>query len=68
MKTIAIVATLSLLCVSAAQANGHRVYYGGGHHTASHGGHYGGAYSGSSHKGGHYKNVRTSNHYGRHKR
>ena len=41
--------------------------YGGGHHTASHGGHFSGARAGSSHKGGRYKNVRTSNRYGRHK-
>jgi hypothetical protein len=41
-------------------------YYGGGHHTSSHGGHYSGA-SGSSHRGGHYKNAKTHNHYGRHK-
>ena len=62
MRVLAIIAATSLLTVSAAEAGGHRVYYGGGHHTVSHGGHYSGAYSGSSHKGGHYKNVRTSNH------
>ncbi len=44
-----------------------RPYYGGGHHTSSHGGHYSGSYSGSSHKGGHYNNYKTSNRYGRHK-
>ncbi len=43
-----------------------RPYYGGGHHTTSHGGHYAGGH-GSSHKGGHYVNPRTGNHYGRHK-
>ena len=43
-----------------------RVYYGGGHHTVSHGGYYKGG-SGSSHKGGHYVNHKTNNHYGRHK-
>ena len=43
-----------------------RPYYGGGHHTTSHGGHYSSG-KGSSHKGGHYKNARTGNHYGRHK-
>lgn len=41
-------------------------YYGGGHHTKSHGGRYSGG-RGSSHKGGHYKNPRTLNKYGRHK-
>jgi hypothetical protein len=45
-----------------------RPSYGGGHHTSSHGGRYSGSYSGSSHKGGSYRNVRTSNHYGTHKR
>jgi len=43
-----------------------RVRYSGSHHTTSHGGHYAGGH-GSSHKGGHYKNIRTHNHYGRHK-
>jgi hypothetical protein len=43
-----------------------RVYYGGGHHTYSHGGHYAGGY-GSSHRGGHYRNSHTGNHYGRHR-
>ena len=43
-----------------------RPYYGGGHHTASHGGYYVGG-SGSSHRGGHYRNALSSNHYGRHK-
>lgn len=43
-----------------------RTYYGGGHHTASHGGLYVGGH-GSSHKGGHYVNPKTGNHYGRHK-
>ena len=43
-----------------------RLYYGGGHHTASHGGHFANG-SGSSHRGGHYHNPSTGNHYGRHK-
>ena len=42
-----------------------RPYYGGGHHTESHGGSYG--VSGSSHKGGHYTSSTGSHHYGRHK-
>lgn len=43
-----------------------RMYYGGGHHTYSHGGKflYG---TGSSHKGGKYYNTRTGHRYGRHK-
>ncbi len=44
-----------------------RLYYGGGKHTASHGGKYAGGASGASHKGGHYVNPRTANHYGKHK-
>jgi uncharacterized membrane protein len=44
-----------------------RPYYGGGHHTSSHGGSYSGSYGGSSHRGGHYRNPRTANHYGRHR-
>lgn len=55
-----------LLAAPIAQARS-RTYYGGGHHTASHGGHFSGARAGASHKGGRYKNVRTSNRYGRHK-
>ncbi len=42
-------------------------YYGGGHHTKSHGGHYSGG-SGSSHRGGHYVNSKTASTYGRHKK
>jgi hypothetical protein len=42
-----------------------RPYYGGGHHTESHGGSYG--VSGSSHRGGHYRSTTGSHHYGRHK-
>ena len=45
---------------------GQRRYYGGGHHTYSHGGHYVGGH-GSSHKGGHYRNSSSYNHYGIHK-
>ena len=42
-----------------------RPYYGGGKHTASHGGTY--RAGGSSHKGGHYTSAIGSHHYGRHK-
>jgi hypothetical protein len=41
-------------------------YYGGGHHTTSHGGHYTGS-TNSHHRGGHYVNASTNNTYGRHK-
>lgn len=43
-----------------------RMFYGGGHHTTSHGGKYIGGH-GASHKGGKYANPKTSNQYGRHK-
>jgi hypothetical protein len=47
-------------------AHSTRPYYGGGHHTVSHGGHYVGG-QGLSHRGGHYTNTKTANHYGHHK-
>lgn len=64
MKRFFVAVSIVLALASGADA---RVYYGGGHHTVSHGGHYTGSYSGSSHRGGHYSNPRTGNHYGRHK-
>jgi hypothetical protein len=65
--SIAIIASTFVLSGAAfAKGSGGRVYYGGGHHTSSHGGSFPGG-SGSSHKGGHYKNTRTRNQYGRHK-
>jgi hypothetical protein len=74
MKRLGILAVSAALALSiphAADARSHsyssRPYYGGGHHTSSHGGHFTGSHSGSSHKGGHYVNARTGNHYGRHK-
>jgi hypothetical protein len=42
-----------------------RPYYGGGHHTESHGGKYRGSTNGH-HKNGHYQNWRTGNSYGVH--
>jgi hypothetical protein len=66
------------ISIGAVEARGHggghyggghsygRAYYGGGHHTYSHGGYYGGGV-GSSHRGGHYINPRTGNRYGRHR-
>lgn len=47
-------------------SNGSGPYYGGGHHTKSHGGTYSGS-TNSHHKGGHYRNPRTNNKYGHHK-
>lgn len=66
MKLLIAATLVALLAVPVAEART-RTYYGGGHHTSSHGGHYSGAYRGSSHKGGHYRNARTSHHYGRHR-
>jgi len=42
------------------------VRYSGSRHSTSHDGHFSSG-KGSSHKGGHYKNVKTYNHYGKHK-
>ncbi len=42
-------------------------YYGGGHHTKSHGGSYPGS-TNSHHRNGHYRNYKTVNTYGRHRR
>lgn len=67
---LVLVAILTLgIGAEAASARPHsfRPYYGGGHHTRSHGGHYAGG-RGSSHRGGHYRNPRTGDHYGRHRR
>lgn len=63
---MSIVLVLAVSTVS--EARGHRSgpYYGGGHHSESHGGNYNGGH-GRSHKGGKYRNGRTGNHYGRHK-
>lgn len=74
---VIVISTVSLLLPSVGEARGHAgghssrsshstgPYYGGGHHTGSHGGHYVGG-QGSSHKGGHYTNPRTGDHYGHH--
>lgn len=63
-----LIASMSFL--GTADARGHssspRPYYGGGHHSQSHGGQYRGG-SGSSHKRGHYSNPKTNNRYGKHK-
>jgi len=62
-KFLLVVLLMTITLFSQAQ---HRPYYGGGHHTTSHGGHYAGG-SGSSHRGGHYRNPATHNRYGIHK-
>lgn len=56
-----------LLTPTLAEARGYRVRHSGSHHTVSHGGRYAGGFGGSSHRGGHYVNLRTGNHYGRHR-
>lgn len=66
MKVLVATCLVVLLAAPLAQARS-RTYYGGGHHTVSHGGHFSGARAGASHKGGHYRNARTGNHYGRHR-
>jgi len=68
--TAAVLAGLTLVAAPASASRrsySARPYYGGGHHTSSHGGSYSGSFSGSSHRGGHYRNTRSSNRYGRHK-
>ena len=69
----AILLAASMVGVSEGRGYGHggshssgRTYYGGGHHTYSHGGSYRNG-SGSSHRGGHYSNLTTGNRYRRHR-
>jgi len=66
MKHFVLAASVLALLAVPAMAHTYRPYYGGGHHTVSHGGHYFLGH-GSSHRGGHYTNWRTDNHYGQHK-
>jgi hypothetical protein len=61
------IALAVVICVASASSVDARTYYGGGHHTSSHGGSYRGGSSGSSHKGGHYSSPRGGHSYGRHK-
>jgi hypothetical protein len=49
----------------APRASASRPYYGGGHHTTSHGGRYPGE-TNAHHKHGHYQNWRTGDSYGGH--
>ncbi len=65
MKLRRFSALLSLALSLTPTAFASRPYYGGGHHTSSHGGSYG--RSGSSHRGGHYTSRTGSHQYGRHK-
>jgi hypothetical protein len=70
MRTFMLALVAALALSTAADARGHssgRTYYGGGHHTSSHGGSYSGGSGGSSHRGGHYNSPRGGHHYGRHK-
>jgi len=66
MKSIILL--FAFACIAATGfAQKRHPYYGGGHHTTSHGGYYSGG-SGSTHRGGHYVNSHTYNTYGRHKK
>jgi hypothetical protein len=65
-QVLFILATLLFSTICFSQKKSHP-YYGGGHHTTSHGGSYPGSIN-SHHKGGHYVNPNTNNTYGRHKR
>lgn len=56
---------LSMPLFAQHRSSGSRPYYGGGHHTTSHGGHYPGSVN-AHHRGGHYTNPRTGNRYGKH--
>ncbi len=70
MRMMFLIVFAASIFTSAVDARGYRAprpYYGGGHHTTSHGGNYMGAYGGSSHKGGHYSNAMTASRYGRHR-
>jgi hypothetical protein len=49
----------------APRASASRPYYGGGHHTASHGGSYSGE-TNAHHNHGHYRNWKSANRYGVH--
>jgi hypothetical protein len=62
---IALFATVLLLSVTAAEARRGGYSYGGGRHSASHGGYYAGGIGGSSHKGGKYRGPHGG--YGRHR-
>ncbi len=65
MTSIALLAAFAVATwITAAEARGSGHYYGGGHHTSSHGGYYSGG-SGSSHRGGTYHGPYGG--YGRHK-
>ena len=66
MRHLVLAASVLAFLTAPAMAHIYRSYYGGGHHTISHGGHYFLGHS-SSHRGGHYTNWHTGNHYGRHK-
>jgi hypothetical protein len=65
-KTRRLLAVVVLFCLASSAAFAHthhgtstsRPYYGGGHHTKSHGGHYVGE-TNSHHTGGHYANSKT---------
>jgi hypothetical protein len=65
MKTKLLLLAILAMTFFSSLSFGQRRYYGGGHHTKSHGGTYVGG-RGSSHKGGHYRNSSSYNRYGIH--
>jgi hypothetical protein len=65
LKFFSALALLALTVNVSAFAYGPR--YGGGSHTASHGGSYSSGSGGSSHKGGTYKSPSGGHTYGKHK-
>ena len=65
MKKFIIGFSILFLNISAFAQKGSRPYYGGGHHSTSHGGDYPGS-TNSHHKGGHYQNYSSNNRYGIH--
>jgi len=65
MKHLIIILIAMIMTSNLFAQRGRRPYYGGGHHTASHGGSYPGSVN-SHHKGGHYVNPSSDNRYGIH--
>jgi len=64
-KLIVVLVSMLITVISLGQTR--HPYYGGGHHTKSHGGYYSGS-TNFHNRHGHYRNYRTMNTYGRHKR
>jgi hypothetical protein len=70
MRTAILALAAALALGTAADARGPssgRTYYGGSHHTSSHGGSYSVGSGESSHQGGHYNSPAGGHRHGRHK-